>query len=125
VSGALANHLWQSTIFTLAAGLLAATYRRNHASVRYWLWFSASVKFLVPFTLLIGLGRHIEWVPAAQQIAAPVVSSTIVQISQPFTDAWPSEMGPVPSSSGTSNWLGLALLSAWACGFLAIALIRF
>jgi hypothetical protein len=43
--GELANHLWQSTVFVVAAALLTLMCRKNHASVRYWLWFSASVKF--------------------------------------------------------------------------------
>jgi hypothetical protein len=28
--------------------------------VRYWLWFSVSVKFLVPFALLLGLAVVVE-----------------------------------------------------------------
>jgi bla regulator protein blaR1 len=49
----LANHLWQSTVFVAAVALLTLMCRRNHANVRYWLWFSASVKLFVPFTLLM------------------------------------------------------------------------
>jgi bla regulator protein BlaR1 len=50
---ALGNHLWQSTLFALAAGVLTLTLRNNHARTRYWLWLAASVKFLVPFSLLV------------------------------------------------------------------------
>ena len=57
----LANHLWQSTLFAVAIGLLTLMCRKNHASVRYWLWFSASVKFFVPFTLLMALGDRMDW----------------------------------------------------------------
>jgi uncharacterized protein (TIGR03435 family) len=39
----LANHLWQSTLFTVAIGLSTVLCRQNHASIRYWLWFSASI----------------------------------------------------------------------------------
>ncbi len=70
------NHLWQSTIFAVAAGLLTLVFRKNRAQVRYWLWLSASLKFLIPFSLLMSLGSHLEWAPAARTIAAPVVSST-------------------------------------------------
>ncbi len=41
----LTNHLWQSTLFAVAAGLLTVAFRKNRAQVRYWLWFSASFKF--------------------------------------------------------------------------------
>jgi bla regulator protein BlaR1 len=64
----LTNHLWQSTLFAAAAGLLTLAFRKNHAQVRYWLWFSASVKFLVPFALLLSLGSHLQRTPAAPKI---------------------------------------------------------
>ncbi len=48
---AVGNHLWQSTLFAVAAGLLTLALRKNHARARYWLWLAASLKFLVPFSL--------------------------------------------------------------------------
>src|SRR5260370_27035612 len=83
------NHLWQSTIFAAVAWLLTIAFRQNRAHVRYWLWFSASVKFFVPFALLINLGSRLPWAPAAQSIAEQGIAVTIVQISQPFPGAWP------------------------------------
>jgi hypothetical protein len=56
---AVANHLWQSTVFALVAALLALTFRSNRAEVRYWLWLAASVKFLVPFGALVTLGSSV------------------------------------------------------------------
>jgi beta-lactamase regulating signal transducer with metallopeptidase domain len=53
---ALVNHLWQSTLFALGAGLLTLALRKNGAGVRYGLWLAASVKFLVPFALLAAVG---------------------------------------------------------------------
>ena len=44
----LTNHLWQSTLFAVAAALLTLVFRKNRAQVRYWLWFSASLKLLFP-----------------------------------------------------------------------------
>ena len=51
------DHLWQSTLFAVAGGLLVLAFRRAPAGVRYGLWFSASIKFLVPFAALAVLGR--------------------------------------------------------------------
>ena len=51
---ALGNHLWQSTLCIVIAGLLTLILRKNHARARYGLWLAASVKFLIPFSLLIG-----------------------------------------------------------------------
>jgi bla regulator protein BlaR1 len=39
-TSALANHLWQSTVFAGIAGLLTLALRKNHARTRYWLWLS-------------------------------------------------------------------------------------
>ena len=62
------DHLWQSTIFAAAAGLLTLAFRRNGAHVRYWLWFGASVKFLIPFPILPTL-HHPSWVPSVPGVA--------------------------------------------------------
>ncbi len=67
--GELTNHLWQSTLFAVAAGLLTVAFRGNKAQVRHWLWFSASMKFLLPFALLMSLGSHLERTPSLQKIA--------------------------------------------------------
>jgi bla regulator protein blaR1 len=119
--GELSNHLWQSTFFAIVAGVLTVAFRKNRAQVRFWLWFSASFKFLVPFSLLIALGSHLQWPPAAPKIAAPAVSFTMMQISQPFPDTLP--VGP--STEGARDWAFLAILSVWACGFAGITLMRF
>ena len=52
----LINHLWQSTVFAALAGLSVLALRQHGAHVRYWVWFAASVKFLVPFSALAALG---------------------------------------------------------------------
>ena len=56
-SATLANHLWQSTAVTGMAWLLALSLRHNHARTRYWVWMIASVKYLIPFSLLITAGE--------------------------------------------------------------------
>ena len=56
VGAAVANHLWQSSVFAVAAWLTALQLRRNRAHVRHGIWLAASVKFLIPFSLLINLG---------------------------------------------------------------------
>lgn len=122
--GALTNHLWQSTIFAFAAGLLTIAFRGNRAHVRYWLWLSASIKFFLPFSLLMTLGSRLDWAPAAQQMAAPVFSSTMMQISEPFAGAQPSRAPSKVSTSGSPDWLSLSVFGVWLCGFAAIVLMR-
>ena len=52
------NHLWQSSLCAGGAGLIALALHRNGANVRFWLWFAASIKFLVPFAVLTALGAY-------------------------------------------------------------------
>ena len=123
--GEMSNHLWQSTWFAIGAALLTLAFRKNRAQVRYWLWLSASLKFLVPFSLLIGLGNALWYALPARKIArdivAPAVSFTMVQFTQPFPDTL-SFKSPASHAIG---WFFIAILGVWACGFSCVALIRF
>jgi uncharacterized protein (TIGR03435 family) len=118
--GQLTNHLWQSTLFAAAAGLLTLAFRNNGAKVRYWLWFSASVKFFVPFALLMSLGSHLGWAPSAKAVATPAVSLAVKQIAQPFPDAFP----PAPVTPRRADWRPISLAGLWACGFASVAAMR-
>jgi uncharacterized protein (TIGR03435 family) len=117
---ALVNHLWQSSVFALAAGAFTLVFRNNRAQVRYWLWLSASLKFLAPFFLLLSLGSHFVTATAARQQAPPLASVAILQIAQPLP---PSPPLPEPSGS-PRDWIFIASFSVWAFGFVSVALIR-
>src|SRR5215510_4484072 len=127
--GELSNHLWQSTMFAVIVGLLVIALRRNRARVRYCLWLSASLKFFVPFALLVSLGRQLESVPSAQQIATqiatPAISRTFDQLTEPFSIPLviAHEMPTTPRALG-SEWLLTALLSVWLCGFAGVVTMR-
>jgi uncharacterized protein (TIGR03435 family) len=123
-TAAVVNHLWQSTAVVVIAWLLAAALRKNHARVRYWVWFAASVKFLLPFSLLIAAGewlRSLVPVPAGQ----PTVASVMEQVTQPFgqTQFFDAGSAPIAAAHHASYW-PLVLVMVWLCGALAIA-IRF
>jgi uncharacterized protein (TIGR03435 family) len=123
--GELANHLWQTTLFTVAVVLLTWMCRKNEASVRYWLWFSASLKFFIPFTLLMALGDRLQLTSKAQQIAAPAVSATLAQVGRPFVAGPVIDALPVQQSPGSFDWLAVALLAIWISGVVAMAVVRF
>src|SRR5687768_1617490 len=120
----LANHLWQSTLFALAVGLLTLMCRKNHASVRYWLWFSVSVKFFIPFTLLTTLGDRLEWASSAPQIAAPAVSATLAQVSLPFVVVPAIGFMTVQEASRSVAWFAVAVLGVWVAGIIAMTAVR-
>jgi bla regulator protein BlaR1 len=85
---AVANHLWQSTVFAAAAGLLAWTCRANSASVRHWIWFAAAVKFLVPFAALAAVANRIP-LPQSPQRASEVFEAAAVVFSSSALPAIP------------------------------------
>src|SRR5215469_10129729 len=85
----LANHLWQSTFFAGVAGLCALALRKNRATVRYWLWFAASVKFLIPLALLVNLGNQIGWHATQKVVQQPRFAVVMDQVTQPFTTPTP------------------------------------
>lgn len=81
IGAPLANHLWQSTLFAGAVWMLTLVFNKNQARVRYSLWMAASLKFLLPFSLLILAGDHL----ARVNRPAPTVFYLVVQrVSQPF-----------------------------------------
>jgi uncharacterized protein (TIGR03435 family) len=119
------NHLWQSTIFAAAAWLLALALRKNHARVRYRLWMLASVKFLVPFSLLIAAGGYLRSM-IARPISRPDLSAAMEQIAQPFPQTQvtalvaPSFAAPAVAEQHIYVW-PLILGGLWACGALLLA----
>src|SRR5689334_19050726 len=113
----IANHLWQSTLFAGVAGLLTLVLRKNPARVRHWIWVAASLKFLVPFSLLVGLGTNVGWRTAP--VSTPFVFSTVAaQVSEPFPEPVVSPT-PLPTAPRT-NRLPLILWTAWTVGFAGI-----
>ena len=121
----LANHLWQSTLFAFAIGLLTLMCRKNHASIRYWLWFSASIKFFIPFTVLMALGDRLEWASRAPQIATPAVSATLAQVSRPFVIDPVIAGLSVPDAPRGFGWFAVAVFAVWVAGIITMSVVRF
>src|SRR5690348_10558717 len=92
----LGNHLWQSTLFAAAASVLAIVFRKYSARVRYWLWTAASVKLLVPFSLLMQLGTSLAWTSSGTGVA-PSAYFAIQEIGQPFSPRAASSISSIAS----------------------------
>jgi bla regulator protein blaR1 len=114
-------HLWQSTLFAVAAWLVALALRTNRAQVRYWVWFIASAKFLIPFSLLVGLGALMPHPAAAPPVRTEWVAA-FQELSQPL--ALPMTAAQIPVAAGAANhgYLTTAALALWACGFAMITI---
>lgn len=114
----LADHLWQSTLVALVAALLILALRNHHARARYWLWLAASLKFLVPFSLLVGIGSHLGWQHSATT-ASTSLYFAIKEVSQPFTQATTQIPAQPASVLASFPWKPL-LTTVWLCGFLTV-----
>ena len=132
----VANHLWQSTVVALIAASLTLALRNNHARIRYWLWFAASLKFLIPFSLLVMLGTHLTWLHRASTSQAMDANAgaylVMEQVGQPFTSASipstpaasASKTAPTPerySESHAGALLPAMLAAVWLLGALLIS----
>ena len=124
IAPALGNHLWQSTLFAVAAGLLALTLRKNHARARYWVWLTASVKFLIPFSWLVHIGNRLAWTHASVGTNAGVFF-VMEQATRPFSQG--IKVMPVISHAATPtalqsqfHSLPALLTAAWLVGFAVV-----
>jgi uncharacterized protein (TIGR03435 family) len=128
IAPALGNHLWQSTLCLVIAGLLTLVLRKSHAQARYGVWLAASVKFLIPFSLLVGLGSHLPR-PQAPAATPTGLYAALQEVSRPFSPptAWSPAAG---ESRGPAQNAGLrhrltqalpaVLVGVWACGFAVV-----
>jgi bla regulator protein blaR1 len=125
LASAAGNHLWQSTLFAITAGLLTLVLRQNHARARYWLWLAASAKFLIPFSLFVAIGSRLPSSPGSAETKAGLYFA-LEQISQPFMQptTFPTS-GPnhVAFSSHLTHVLFPLLAAVWMIGFLVVSCI--
>ena len=119
----VAAHLWQSTMIVAAVAVLAVSLKRRGARGRHLLWAIASLKFLVPFSLLAGLGSALgrSLVPLPNE---PLAAARWLDRSRPFftLDA---------GASSDASWLSVLptvqpsmVLAVWLAGSIAFVLWR-
>jgi bla regulator protein blaR1 len=109
------NHMWQSTLFALLAGLVTLALRGNRALTRYRVWMAASVKFFVPFSVLVMLGGHLSW-RTAPAVDAPAMALAIEQTAQTL-------VAPVAAAGvvkGTTIDPVPIIGLVWGCGVLVV-----
>ncbi len=122
VPAAMANHLWQSTLFAVLAAILTLAFKKNQARIRHSLWLAASLKFLVPFSLLISLGSRL----ASSRFSLSGrrgLFSAVEGLSQPFTFV---VVAPVNHATTGAYLLTLAprlIAAMWLCGFVTVLIL--
>ena len=115
---ALINHLWQSTLFFCGAWLITRLLRANSASLRHWIWLLASVKFLVPFSLLFFIGSFIGMPAARIADEQPLMLGDALQSASLLVS--PGALRATDAAD-TSGFL-IVLISIWSCGAVFVAL---
>jgi uncharacterized protein (TIGR03435 family) len=128
-TAALMQHLWQSTMVCAALWLLSLMLRRNAARMRFRLWMLASVKFLLPFSLLITAGESFSVKRTAVPSVAPFFSMVIEgpadEVAVEPHAAAPAESvaarAAVPTTTKRQSVLPWVVVFLWAAGALVIS----
>jgi bla regulator protein BlaR1 len=117
----IADHIWQSSIFAVTAAALMLSLRKTPARVRYGIWLTASLKFLIPFALLIRLGQMI----GPHRVSTPQTGfySAVQGISQPF--AQPAAHAALGALNKADLFPAVTYLVAtvWAMGATGVAIL--
>jgi TonB family protein len=97
-------------------------FEKNQARIRHHLWLAASLKFLVPLSLLIGLGRHLAS-PRFSLSGRSGLFSAVEGFSQPFTFV---VVAPANHATNIASLLALLpglIAAAWLCGFVTVLVL--
>jgi bla regulator protein blaR1 len=116
IGTAMANHLWQSTLFALLAAVSILALRKNQARIRHHIWLAASLKFLIPFVLLVNAGSHLAKLNGSTD-TQPVFYFVLQTMSQPFHQASDSH-GMFAAS--LLRWLPAMVAILWLAGFVTV-----
>lgn len=115
MTGAILDHLWQSSLVALLIGLLTLLFRNNSAGVRHRMWLAASIKFLFPFSLLVWAGHRL--------FTHAVAGSSIRMLARVETVTVPfAAAAPPLAQPHALPWSMMAMMAVavWALGFAAI-----
>jgi beta-lactamase regulating signal transducer with metallopeptidase domain len=114
----LINHLWQSTLFCVGAWLITLALRNNSAALRHSIWMLASLKFLVPFSLLFYAGSFIGLPAARSADIPPLVLEGALQSASVLVS--PGALRAADTGTGSVAFIMIAAL--WSGGALVIGL---
>jgi beta-lactamase regulating signal transducer with metallopeptidase domain len=117
VIAALLDHLWQSTLFAGAIALSMPLFRRQSASLRFWLWFTASMKFLIPFAALTTLGRQIL------SAMSPRLAEPVLTLIRPTAASFTAIAAPLAAPAPVHLPAADIAAVVWGAGLIALALL--
>lgn len=118
-AAAMVNHIWQSTLCAALIALVILAFRNIQARIRFALWLAASVKFLIPFSLLIALGSHLA-APRPATATTAGLSATMTAITQPFAPQATAVPTHPDGVAGIAPLLPLTLALLWLSGCISV-----
>lgn len=120
---AVANHIWQSSLCVAIAAVLCLTLRHCRAAIRHWIWLVASIKFLVPFSLLSVTGSHIVPPQSAGKAYTDFPLLIMREVGRPFGSAALLHRSGISSAAAfppppvsSAHWLAVLLAALWLAG---------
>ncbi|WP_047492295.1 M56 family metallopeptidase [Terriglobus sp. TAA 43] len=116
------NHLLQSTIFASIAWVVVLTLRKSPARTRYWVWMIASLKFLLPLSLLMAAGRWLRSLAPMPIATKPLVTNVVEHMARPFQQTQFFEASEHAAVSSHGHWMLVLALAVWICGVTIIVL---
>ena len=120
----LAVHLWQSTLCVGIAALLALALKRAPARTRHTIWLCASVKFLIPFSVLVAAGGYLDALVAP--LASPQATVTVRWLARSLS-IWNLDRAAesiVGFQPGYGRVALLALVAVWGLGVAMLSTVR-
>jgi uncharacterized protein (TIGR03435 family) len=125
----LMEHLWQSTLVCAALWILSLMLRENAARIRFQLWTLASLKFLLPFSLLIAAGgclsKRSTEAPSIEPIFSIVIEGPAEQtVARLYPEAISTDRTVAAVTTATrankKSVVPLILALLWGTGAVAI-----
>ena len=113
-------HLIQSTLFAALVWLAALLLRDNAAKYRHALWMAASIKFLIPFSVLVTLGSLFEWRTSSTEPTKPFPRAmlALAEATRPVLPLRHPQ--PAPSQFPVER----LFLAVWIAGGVAVTISR-
>ncbi|HEX4948542.1 MAG TPA: M56 family metallopeptidase [Blastocatellia bacterium] len=114
----LLNHLWQATLFALAAGLAVLLLQKQRAQTRYLVWWLALTKFALPSALLAWAAQKIRWFWPRAPLAESANTERLLRLIEPIANNIALE--PL-TDEGHAEWV-CVLTALWLLGAVLLLL---
>ena len=123
MTAALANHLWQSTLVAALAWAATLLLGRSRANLRYAVWLTASLKFLVPIGWLQTLATASRWRPviAVRSVPFTLAVDPHIQFFAPAAARAAVHQPLASAAAGLGGVATTAFIFAWAAGTAVVA----